>query len=509
MALFLVCLLLLSTGALAHEEQTPVVVDTDMGMDDVRALALMLSSPHLKVKAIVTADGASSPEVGIKNLRCILSFLGKGEIPIAAGTTLEAPPPPWREISEALGWAKLPDSREGQPGCPAVKEAASLPQRSAGHAQGSRSGAASLILKSLTESDQQVSYIAIGPLTNLAEALRMDPSVRSHIASIFYYGTPPDDPNPDWNTSRDIGAARAVFTSGVRLYAVQLQGDRLLTFDSALLEEIGRLDSPASRLISLFYEDGRVKELLVQNHFKAWDETVALYVDNPQLGSFETVGAGSPVFQLSRWNKEAARADYIEILSRSDNQQLAPRIPVVLETFPTDPALFQEDLRPLVPKIIALHGIEEWKAVVLTNELHRHLGIYSVLGAKMGILARELLNASLDELTVESHAGLKPPLSCLNDGLQVSTGASLGRGTITVPESGSARVEAVFVKGNRKLRLRLKDNVKDRIRADIQRAIQRYGDVTPEYFKEVRRLSFAYWANMKRGEIFEREFDRP
>ena len=68
-------------------------------------------------------------------------------------------------------------------------------------------------------------------------------------------------------------------------------------------------------------------------------------------------------------------------------------------------------------------------------------------------------------------------------------------------------MEAVFVKGNGKLRLRLKDSVKDRIRTDIQSSIQRYGDLTPEYFKEVRRLSFEYWANMKRGEIFEWEFD--
>jgi pyrimidine-specific ribonucleoside hydrolase len=504
---FLVCFLLLNTGALAHEEQTPVIVDTDMGTDDVRALALMLSSPHLKVKAIVTADGASSPDAGIRNLRCILSFLGQGEIPVAAGATLAAPPPPWREISEALGWAKLPDS--GDSGCPAANEAASVPQRPAGHTQGAGSGAAALILKTLTESDQKVSYIAIGPLTNLAEALQMDPSARSRISGIFYYGTPPDEPEPDRNTSRDIRAARAVFASGVPLYAVRLQDERLLTFDSALLEEIRKLDSPASRLISLLYEDERVKKLLLQNHFKAWDETVALYVDDPQLGTFETVGGGSPVFQLSKWEKGAARAEYIEILSRSDNQQLVPRIPVVFEAYPTDPALFQKDLRPFVSRIIALHGIEEWKAAVLTNELHRHLGIYSVLGAKMGILAREILNASLDELTVESHAGLKPPFSCLNDGLQVATGASLGRGTITVPETRNPAVEAVFVKGDKKLRLWLKDSVQDRITSDIQRAIRRYGDLTPEYFKEVRRLSFEYWGEMKRGEIFEREFIVP
>jgi pyrimidine-specific ribonucleoside hydrolase len=194
---------------------------------------------------------------------------------------------------------------------------------------------------------------------------------------------------------------------------------------------------------------------------------------------------------------------------RSEGRQLQPRVPVVLESYPTDPVLFQQDLRPFVSRIIALHGVEEWKAAVLTNELHRHLGIYSIVGVKMGILARETLNTSLDELTVESHAGSKPPFSCLNDGLQVATGASLGRGTIRVPETHRPTVEAVFAQGDRKLRLRLKDSVKDRITSDIQHAIRRYGDSTPEYFKEVRRLSIEYWINLKRREIFERELSRP
>jgi pyrimidine-specific ribonucleoside hydrolase len=212
---------------------------------------------------------------------------------------------------------------------------------------------------------------------------------------------------------------------------------------------------------------------------------------------------------LAHKEQTGARSPEAGVRKRSGSQQPTPRMPVVLEAYPTDPARFQKDLRPFISRIIALHGIEEWKAAVLTNEIHRHLGIYSILGAKMGILAREILNASLDELTVESHAGLKPPFRCLNDGLQVATGASLGRGTITVPETRSPVVEAVFVKGGKKLRLRLKDSAKDRITSDIQRVIQRYGDGTPQYFKEVRRLSFEYWVEMKRGEIFEREFIAP
>ncbi len=80
--------------------------------------------------------------------------------------------------------------------------------------------------------------------------------------------------------------------------------------------------------------------------------------------------------------------------------------------------------------LISIHGLEEWKAAILTNEMHRHLGAYSLVGVKMGILARELLKADLDELNVVAYTGSNPPESCLIDGLQIATGASLGRGTI-------------------------------------------------------------------------------
>ena len=96
-----------STPSWAHEELTPAIVDTDMALDDVRAILLMLNSQQLKVKAIVTSDGASSPGTGCVNMRRILHFLGKEEIPLGAGRELNAQPPPWLGMSETLGWSDL------------------------------------------------------------------------------------------------------------------------------------------------------------------------------------------------------------------------------------------------------------------------------------------------------------------------------------------------------------------------------------------------------------------
>ena len=173
------------------------------------------------------------------------------------------------------------------------------------------------------------------------------------------------------------------------------------------------------------------------------------------------------------------------------------RRPVALAAFPTKPEQFQSDVRPFVERIISRYGEEEWNTVVLVHELHRHLGTFSILGAKMGLRARELLGASLDDLSVESHAGLTPPMSCFNDGLQVSTGASLGRGTIRVTNGAPSVPEAIFIFGKKRLRLRVKPDVFQRAQ-DAMRKIR--GDM---YSPEARRASLEAWADLDRYEIFE------
>ncbi len=180
-----------------------------------------------------------------------------------------------------------------------------------------------------------------------------------------------------------------------------------------------------------------------------------------------------------------------------------PCATVIFADFPSTPERLLPDVREAAAQIIARHGLEEWKAAVLTSELHRHLGTYSIVGAKMGLAAREHFSVALDELRVESHAGLRPPLSCLNDGLQVATGASLGRGTITVLTNLPTTPEAVFSYGERRLRLRLKPELTQRIAADMSALEKKHGGTTPAYFQEVRTVSLKHWLNFDRRTMFD------
>ena len=176
------------------------------------------------------------------------------------------------------------------------------------------------------------------------------------------------------------------------------------------------------------------------------------------------------------------------------------REPVCLKEYPSDPSLFKEYVRPYVKKIIERHGLEEWKAVFLTNELHRHLGMWSIIGAKMGIRAREFLGAPFDQLEVISFCGYKPPFSCTNDGIQVSTGASLGRGTITNTHLG--KPEAIFIYKNKRVLLRIKPEVKKEIAKVIKELSGKYGFRSPQYFRELDKISVRYWLEWDRKKLF-------
>jgi pyrimidine-specific ribonucleoside hydrolase len=236
-----------------------------------------------------------------------------------------------------------------------------------------------------------------------------------------------------------------------------------------------------------------------------WDELAALWLHDPSLAGSRPLPGREGVRVLAGAAPEAVRAAYLELLA-ARGEGPPPRAAVLFTRYPTDPGLYRRDVAPLVPRLIARHGYEEFKAALLTNELHRHLGIISILGAKMGIRARELLGADLDALEVASLAGLEPPMSCLNDGLQTSTGASLGRGTIRV-EQGEPRAAAEFRdRAGRRLRLAVRPEVLARLQKDIGRTARAHPGLTPRYFREVRRLALQAWLELDRREVFREEW---
>jgi pyrimidine-specific ribonucleoside hydrolase len=492
---WIMCLVFLLGGAPADAHvgrHIALIVDTDVALDDVRSMALLAQSEDVMLLAVVTSDGACAPGAGARIMREILSALQLSSVPVARGASLHLPPPPWRAMSESLGWSE-PDAAGAQA------------MRAAGDSL--TVAAPALIVSTIENSDTDVIYLCLGPLTNLAAALKADSSIASRIASVCYSGSPPSVAKPSWNTSRDLEAARFVFSTGLHLMCVQAADADLLTFDTGMLDEVCAYATPAAHLVCRAHTDERVERLVQSGHFRCWDEMASLSVLFPGLFSGQRRSEQSSGELLTGCNRDAVRLCYLNLLSGDLSMKSGHRDPVVLMQYPTDPAQLRPDVQSLAPAIIERYGLEEWNAVLLTNEFHRHLGIYSVLGAKMGIRAREILGAGLDDLRVISSAGANPPLSCMTDGLQIATGASLGRGTITLDAHSPDAAAAVFIKGSKRLTLRLKSEIDAKIEEDIQSIIRQYGPLTPAYWRAVRAAALRYWLDMDRNAIFDEKLE--
>jgi pyrimidine-specific ribonucleoside hydrolase len=177
---------------------------------------------------------------------------------------------------------------------------------------------------------------------------------------------------------------------------------------------------------------------------------------------------------------------------------------LVLKSLPLDAHAYCDEARMLVRKgIPAKYGPEEWDSVVLTHELHQHLGIYTTLGAKMGVRARELLSAPMRSVHVIAETGREQPLACMVDGIQVALASTLAQGLIELPDSDSPSPSATFRHGDKTVRLRLKDDAADRVQEIIRRASKAHGFQSPAYFEAIEAESFDVWAEFDRHEVFE------
>jgi len=480
---FLLALLCaLSPFAHTHTDKVSVVIDTDMALDDIRALAMVLNSDWIDVPLIVCSDGSVSPQIGYRNLRILLEYFEKKDTDIVAGRTLGKPAPPWRSWSETLNW---PESST------ITIETTKIPS------------ATDAILKTLNRSTEQVIYLCLGPLTNLADAIRQDPTVKEKISRVIFYGTPPGALDPDWNYTRDSESADLVFKSGLNIHSLHIaQKKKSLMFDQNLYDRIKTMQTRAARIVTFLHDTPVITKLLEDGHFRVWDEITTIYLNYPSLFELAPEEESARVMVLEDFRTDLVEQAYLKLLNYSADLHLNRRTAVVLNNFPVDPSMFKEDVRPYVTRIIERHGLEEWKACLLTNEFHRHLGIYSIVGAKMGIRAREILEAPFDELKVISITGKSPPLSCINDGLQAATGASLGRGVIEVLEQ-NPKATAIFIYGNKKLTLEIKKDVLNKIKKDINAALKTYGGLNREYFAHIRKLSINYWLELDRKKIFD------
>jgi pyrimidine-specific ribonucleoside hydrolase len=224
------------------------------------------------------------------------------------------------------------------------------------------------------------------------------------------------------------------------------------------------------------------------------DELVPLYLHYPEAFNQKKSGTGSDC-SPSDW--QVLRNGYLTILSGATVMKNQ-----VIRIMPTDPEFYFQDVTPFVKDIIQKYGENEWTSGVLANELHRHLGVFAIIGVKMGIRAREYFDTGVDEFRALSHAGSVPPLSCMNDGLQVSTGATPGHGLLTVLNDSISMPVAEFTYMNNRIRLSLKPDIASKISKELKEINFVYGLDSNTYWELVRKNTLIYWKDLDRHDIF-------
>jgi formylmethanofuran dehydrogenase subunit E len=100
------------------------------------------------------------------------------------------------------------------------------------------------------------------------------------------------------------------------------------------------------------------------------------------------------------------------------------------------------------------------------ENFHGHLGPYVVVGYRMGLIAKEKLNGNPFSLNAIVWTNTAPPTSCVIDGIQISSGCTLGKGNISIKKSDIIKAE--FSNNDGKfLQIVLKPEIKDEIENSI------------------------------------------
>ena len=230
--------------------QTPqkIIFDTDFVVppqDDGTALIFALKSPELRILGVTTVAGNDSMERATSDVLRVLEIAARTDIPVYKGANM----PMRHEKSE---WATTVHGRwwsDDPPPAPPGGFAKKQPEPGT---------AMDFIIRTINANPGQVTIAAIGPLTNVAMALRYEPGLASRIKRIAIMGGAIGSlvdgagnmtPNAEFNIWVDPEAARLVFRSGVPISLTPLNVTRKTAFAKEWYDRIVAVDTPVTALL--------------------------------------------------------------------------------------------------------------------------------------------------------------------------------------------------------------------------------------------------------------------
>jgi len=269
---------LLVTTALASAQSKPIIVDTDAGSDDIMAVSLLLAHPSVRLDAVTVVNGLAHVDAGARNMGRLLDLAGRKNVPVFAGRST-----PLRGNNEfPAEWRKISDD------FPILKLAAPRPPE--------HKRAADYLVEHLRSAREPVQILALGPLTNLAEAYERDHSIARNIAEIVLMGGAVRVPGnlqdggvfhtsnstAEWNIFIDPIAARIIFRSGIPIRLIALDATNKVKISPEFLFEFAeKPHSALGAVVAGVLEADR--ESIDQGIFYAWDPLAAAALLKPAI----------------------------------------------------------------------------------------------------------------------------------------------------------------------------------------------------------------------------------
>ena len=251
-----------------------ILIDGDPGHDDVIAFLMALGNPdQLEIAGFTTVAGNSTVENCTNNILKIMDYLPVS-VPVAQG--YDAP------LIRVLDTAAKYHGETGLDGAAGIPEPVSkpLPEH-----------AVEFMKNTILASDQKITLVTLGPLTNIALLLKLYPQVRQNIEEIVTMGGSYASGNAlaksEFNMFADPEAAKIVFDSGVHIVLATIEAcysAGILLSEQASLIHGGRISRLAHTILKFY---SRYAITNGWDRTAIFDMTTIIYLLAPQIFRYE------------------------------------------------------------------------------------------------------------------------------------------------------------------------------------------------------------------------------
>lgn len=214
-----------------------IIIDTDPGIDDSMAILMALRSPELQVVGLTSVFGNTDSHITAQNALRLVEWEGNAHIPVAQGANIPL-------VMAPRSHGKLVHGEDGMGGADLPPPRGKLVNRSA----------AEFIVEMVRAHPGEITLVPIGPLTNIALALRTEPRLAEWVKRVVIMGGAATvqgnaSPAAEANIFNDPEAANIVFGAGWDLTMAGLDVTHKTVMSAAYLDALVQVKNPATDLI--------------------------------------------------------------------------------------------------------------------------------------------------------------------------------------------------------------------------------------------------------------------